>query len=79
MSAIMQPNTKKPPGAIVRMPMGFSWNHGTGRPQNVPQAERFADGGHGADGEREADTMPAPSMAESTTPCLLAYIFTGRG
>ena len=74
MSAIMQPNTKKPPGAMVRMPMGFSWNHGTGRPQNVPQPSVSRMAAMAQIASVKPRPMPAPSMAESTTPCLLAYI-----
>ena len=73
-SAIMQPNTKKPPGAIVRMPMGFSLNQGMGMPQNVPapKISRIVAIAHSA--SVKPRPMPRPSIAESTTPCLFAYI-----
>ena len=70
----MQPNTKKPPGAIVRMPMGFSLNQGMGMPQNVPapKISRIVAIAHSA--SVKPRPMPRPSIAESTTPCLFAYI-----
>jgi len=73
-SAMRQPNTKKPPGAMVRMPMGFSWNQGMGMPHQLPPPRISRMVAIEQMASVKPRPMPSPSIAESMTPCLLAYI-----